>query len=54
MFDKHSQQQFDDDDDSSIFVEGALLELDELDSAIDALARDEMLQAEEARQGSTE
>jgi len=53
MLENHTHQQFDDDDDGSIFVEGRLLEPDELDAAIEALARDEMLQAEEARSRMT-
>ena len=54
MFENHAYQQFDDDDDGSIFVEGKLLEPEELDAVIEALARDEILQAEEARRGSAD
>jgi hypothetical protein len=39
---------FRDEEDDEIFVNGALLDADSVDSAIDALARDEVLQADEA------
>ena len=37
-----------DEDEDSIFVNGALLDLESIDSAIDALAHDEAVQAEAA------
>jgi hypothetical protein len=48
MSDNFHQPAFDDEDDDFIFVNGALLDLESVDSAIDALARDEAVQAEEA------
>ncbi len=39
---------FSDQDDDDIFVNGVLLDPDSVDSAIDALARDEAGQADEA------
>jgi hypothetical protein len=41
-------RQFSDEDDDEIFVIGALFDPDSVDSAIDALARDEAAQADEA------
>jgi hypothetical protein len=42
------RHQFDEEDEDDIFVNGDLLDPDSVDSAIEALARDEAEQAEEA------
>jgi hypothetical protein len=47
MFEKVCRP-FSDEDDDEIFVNGANLDPDSVDSAIDALARDEAPQADEA------
>jgi hypothetical protein len=41
-------KQFSDEEDDDIFVNGALIDPDSVDSAIEALARDEAVQADEA------
>jgi len=41
-----------DEDQNLIFVNGELLDLDSVDSAIDALARDEAVQSDKARDRS--
>ncbi len=46
MSEKRPQQQID--DDGSFFVIGTMLEFEQLESAIDELARDEILRADEA------
>jgi hypothetical protein len=51
MSEKRPHQQSDDDE-GSIFVLGAMLEFEALDSAIDLLAEDEIHQADEARKES--
>ncbi len=48
MSENATGDRFDADDDGFIFVNGAVLDLETIDSAIDALARDEATQADEA------